>query len=250
MSSNRNTRRTLSEHIAEHHYHEVPRRASALAAPDTDEVEEVTFSPPRTTAASRISKLRQAAPAARAAQAHEEEGDDDIYERRLPSSVRRYHPNARAGQPVRGSATTRRGPSSPFLTRGLVVLSIVATIFGTLTIPPLWREVSDTLTYGFPRTYQLDANVGHGSAKAPLSHFIGINNHGVIEVLEIPTSLPTDPGALHLYVIAQLGGPHADQEPVTITFEDVNGDGKPDMIVHCSGNEYILYNTGHAFQKP
>jgi len=90
--------------------------------------------------------------------------------------------------------------------------------------------------------------VGHGTAKAPNSHFIAINNHGLIEVLEIPTGIPTKDN-LNLYLIAQIDGPSPDQAPVTIEFEDVNGDGKPDMIVHCNGNEYILSNDGHTFKK-
>jgi hypothetical protein len=83
-------------------------------------------------------------------------------------------------------------------------------------------------TYGMPRTYQIDAVVGHGDSAVHPSHFIFQNLAGHIIVIELPGGNIKN---AHIY-----GGPtiytaNAAQVPVTGRFEDVNGDGRPDMIL-------------------
>jgi hypothetical protein len=126
--------------------------------------------------------------------------------------------------------------------------SIAAGMLLALIVPSLWTSGMNQLQYGFPRLSQVDANIGHGTSKAPTTRFLALNNHGLIEVVEVPTGTPGKDD-LHLYLVAQLGGTQAEQAPVTVSFEDVNGDHKPDMVVTCSGNKFILYNDGHRFQK-
>src|SRR6266487_4661311 len=43
----------------------------------------------------------------------------------------------------------------------------------------------DIWHYGYPRTYQTDAVVGHGDSLAHPSHFIAINLDGHLEVIEL-----------------------------------------------------------------
>jgi hypothetical protein len=109
-----------------------------------------------------------------------------------------------------------------------------------------WQGFNNSLKYGYPRSFQTDANVGHGDSHHPISHFVAINNHGLIEVIEIPG----DPSRAkpYLYVIAQISSDNADQIPVTLAFTDVNGDGKVDMQVIVNNTIYLLYNTGTSFQ--
>jgi hypothetical protein len=92
----------------------------------------------------------------------------------------------------------------------------------------------------------VDADVGHGDSHHPISHFVAINDKGLIEVIEIPG----DPGKAkpYLYVIAQVSGDHADEIPVTLSFTDVDGDGKVDMQVQVNGTTYTLYNDGTTFK--
>ena len=87
-------------------------------------------------------------------------------------------------------------------------------------LPQLWQHHLDDMTYGYPRTYQTDANVGHGG----ISHFIVLNRHGTIEVVE----LPQDPGknTPRLYLIASFANQGADLIPAAVSFYDLNGDGK------------------------
>lgn len=55
----------------------------------------------------------------------------------------------------------------------------------------------DDMHYGRPRTYQTDAVVGHNhDSSANPSHFIVLNLHGQIMVIEIAAG---DPGKTHLY---------------------------------------------------
>jgi hypothetical protein len=48
----------------------------------------------------------------------------------------------------------------------------------------------DTAVYGTPRTFQIDARVGHEGASQQPSHFIALNDQGQIEVIEFPYSKP------------------------------------------------------------
>ncbi len=105
-----------------------------------------------------------------------------------------------------------------------------------------WLGVVDNITYGTPRTYQTDANIGHNGR---LSHFIVLNNQGEIQVIELQRGHPE---ASKIYTVTVLP---ADQAylPATITFQDINGDGKVDALVHVGDTEIPMYNNGTGFQS-
>ncbi len=139
-----------------------------------------------------------------------------------------------------------RRPLHPLVYVGVSMLCLVLFIAAYTSIPQLWQRHLDDTTYGNPRTYQVDANVGHGGVE----HFIALNNHGTIEVLEIP-STPTNTNQPHLYIIVRLVSPGADLVPATLSFPDVNGDGKPDLQVTVldgsNPSVWVLFNNGTTF---
>ncbi len=102
----------------------------------------------------------------------------------------------------------------------------------------------NNLVYGNPRTFQTDAVVGHNDSSANPSHFIAINLHGQIIVVEFPGGNPSK--AID-YAGPDLIEPGEDLYPVTLTFSDVNHDGKPDMIIHVGDKIFVFYNTGTSF---
>lgn len=168
----------------------------------------------------------------------------------MPTAIRRYDhdPYFTPPPPVaRPLAPPRRGVRRPGLWYVLVVLSAI-TIGVTLTviIPPTWQNWRDSSTYGYPRTYQTSAIVGHGDPHSPMSHFVALNLGGALEVIEVPGGDPaTYPP--RLYRIATLTGPGADLVPLTVSFADVNGDGRPDLIASYGVTEVILFNDGKGF---
>jgi hypothetical protein len=114
----------------------------------------------------------------------------------------------------------------------------------------------DDLRYGYPRTYQTDAVVGHGDSKAHPSHFIAMNLHGQAIVIEFPGGDPQHAMSyvVPYYIREQGSSQGGDLTPVTVTFRDVNGDGKPDMIVQILFRTQVQYfvfiNTGTKFRPP
>lgn len=122
----------------------------------------------------------------------------------------------------------------------------------------LWnsaRNVYNDLTYGTTRTYQLDAVVGdHDSASSP-THFIAVNLHGTVDVIELPGG---DITHAKVYPGPHLSWNAADKAVVTLEVKDINGDHQPDVIVHISGNttmlfqqttlDFVLVNTGSGFK--
>jgi hypothetical protein len=170
---------------------------------------------------------------------------------RMPTSARRWlptlpaacrdldltgMPNANPPRRFRPHWTLRFGAILMSIALGSLLLQVGAT----------WTQHAlDTWHYGMPRTYQTDAVVGHGDSLAHPSHFIGLNLNGHIEVIELPGG---DPSRARLYAGPTLSGPDRSEVPVVVTFEDVNHNGKPEMILQFAGLEVIYRNTGTTFQ--
>jgi len=124
----------------------------------------------------------------------------------------------------------------------------VALVAGTQMVCTLvagwWTTYQNDLHYGRPRTYQTDARVGHDDMDTP-SHFIALNLHGHIEVIECPGG---DCTKAVVYVGPVLFGDGQDLAPVTLEFRDVNHDRQPDMIVHVQDQIWVFINDNGKFR--
>ncbi len=109
-----------------------------------------------------------------------------------------------------------------------------------------WQGYQDDLRYGHPRTYQCDARVGHNDAGTP-SHFIALNLNHRIEVVEFPGG---DSTKAKVYLGPTLIGQKSDLDIVSVSFKDVNGDGKPDLILSVDTTKYLYINNNGAFRPP
>ncbi len=212
---------------------------------------------------------------------YELEEDESHYTTRLPTSARRYQVSPKAVYqqgnrryhvgyvevPQRTSrqaqlppprqryrdegatpvlpATRSRHRMHPLLYVGVGMLAMVA-FFLVLSSAATWVEQKkDDLTYGRPRTFQLDAVVGHHDSAANPSHFIALNLNRHVEVIEIPGG---DSTRERVYLITILFGDGEDSTPVTLSFRDVNGDGKPDMLVHIENQTVVEINDNGQFR--
>jgi hypothetical protein len=109
-----------------------------------------------------------------------------------------------------------------------------------------WQTRQDDWKYGTPRTSQVDQFVGHGDSPDHPNHFIAVNTGGMIEVVELNVIAPKND---HVYPITIAIDPFI---PVSLSFQDMNHDGKIDMLVTIGeANPYtvILLNNGTQFTK-
>ncbi|GHO76593.1 hypothetical protein KSD_43640 [Ktedonobacter sp. SOSP1-85] len=129
---------------------------------------------------------------------------------------------------------------------GLVGLAMFGGWFGMNMGQQAWQGWQDDIHYGRPRTYQTDAVVGHNhDSSANPSHFIVLNLHGQILVIEIAAG---DPSKTHLYKTGlNLLGSGQDVTPAEVAFKDLDGDGKPDMIVSVGGQSIAFKNENNTF---
>jgi len=135
-----------------------------------------------------------------------------------------------------------------FIGIGMVIL-LVLWVLGSAALAWGKQRLEDA-QYGYPRTYQTDAVVGHGdSAKNP-SHFIAMNLHRQAVVIEFASSDPTKASTYLTPVF--IAGANGDLAPVTLEFRDVNGDGKADMLIHIhlEGQDQVsvFINDGAKFR--
>jgi len=182
--------------------------------------------------------------------------DDRLYQTRTHTSVRVYH---RPQKPARVSSSPSTRVTEEIPQKGisiqrfllacfciLIVALLMAMLINLYVAPAIGRWNDDRI-YGYPRITKAIANVGHGDKQHPLSQFIAINTNGVIDVIELTYGNQNQKTA-HVYSIATLTGASADLVPVTsLSFQDENGDGKPDLEVVVDNTLYILYNNGTEF---
>lgn len=125
---------------------------------------------------------------------------------------------------------------------------------GMIAALALWLILSSALAwgvgkyndiqYGYPRYFQTDAVVGHNDSAAHPSHFIALNLHGQVIVIELPGGNPTKSFD---YVGPTMIASGDDLIPITLTFSDVHHNGKPDMFIHIQDREFYFCNDGTKF---
>ncbi len=182
-------------------------------------------------------------------------------QRATPNGLVQYHFHAIPRRRTNAVAGTRQPPPlhtdqdepvfppvrwrfHPLVYIGLVMLILLLGWIVITGLSQWWAIQQDNWHYGYPRTFQGDAAVGHAPGGA-LSHFIATNEHGRIKVYESPGS---DTSQTKVYIITTLVGDGADLHPVTLQFRDVNHDHKLDMLVLVNGSQYIYLNDNGRFR--
>ena len=133
-----------------------------------------------------------------------------------------------------------------------MIAALILWVIGVAVVGWGTQRYNDVL-YGNPRTYHTYAVVGHNDSKAHPSYFIAMNlNHKAI-VVEF---MGGDPAKSVNYVApVDIVGDGSELAPVTVSFRDVTGDGKLDMVidVHTSNpgdRLYVFINDGSKFRPP
>ena len=124
---------------------------------------------------------------------------------------------------------------------GMLIVWILLTSFLSW-----WQVKMDDLHYGFPRTSQYDVVISPGDTTATQSHFIAMNLKRHIEIIDCPAS---DCSKAKVLIGPVLIGQNQDLAPVTLTFKDVNGDGKLDIVVNVQGSHFIFINDNGSFRQ-
>src|SRR5258707_757833 len=146
---------------------------------------------------------------------------------------------------VPASQAKRRFHWSVFL--GLTMLLMIVGWVALSALGTWWVNWRNYTDYGYPRTYQTDAVVGHDDSTAHLSHFIFLNLNGRAMVVEFPGG---NAAKAIDYIGATLFGTEPSYIPVTGRFYDANGDGKPDMEIDYGGDSQVWLNNGSKFVPP
>jgi len=203
---------------------------------------------------------------------------DDARPGRLPSSARRYAPmpgqkiryeyrpevvhttvppRRSAQTPTGNEAGTRYTEDVPQAKAerqkrgfhclwyvGIGMIAMLALWMGLQWLGSWWQLHQDDSTYGRPRTAQYDLVVGHNDSPQSPTHIIAMNLNSTVVVIELPGG---DISKAKIYKGPQIFGPGSDLYPVTLSFPDPNGDGKPNMLVHVQGDTFTYLNQNGQF---
>lgn len=124
----------------------------------------------------------------------------------------------------------------------LAIIVMVVGWFLLSKVADWWTGVQDNIQYGTPfRTFQADQYMGMGDTPDHPDHFIALNLHGVIEVVQIN---PLDRKRDAVYVLANVG---EGSTPASLAFRDTTGSGRVDVIVTVGDSTpytIVLLNNG------
>lgn len=128
---------------------------------------------------------------------------------------------------------------------GVGMIAALALWVAASTLLAWGTEKYNDIMYGNPRTFQMDEVVGHNkdSTLHP-SHFIALNLHGQVVIVELPAG---DPTKSIDYIGPALVAVGDEKIPITLSFGNVNGDKYLDMIVHIQDKEVHFCNNGTKF---
>jgi len=133
----------------------------------------------------------------------------------------------------------------PLFYLGLGMLSMLILWTVAMAAANWFGTTLDDVRYGRPRTFQTDQFVGHNETAGMPSHFIAINLNGRVEVIEFPGG---DAAHARIFLGPQLYTSGSDLVPVTLTFMNVNGDHKLDMIINVQGSQVVFINDQGTFR--
>lgn len=170
----------------------------------------------------------------------------DELDREDKEHIPRRSTRAPASQRPGSSAPTRRH-IHPLLFMGFGLVITLLLWVGLAQLVSWGNNELNILKYGNPRTFQIDGVVGGGDSTQHPSHFIAINLHGKVTILEFPAS---DPERARVLATTSILGPHADQAVVTLAFIDISHNGQPDMLIDIDGVESVLINDHGIFWPP
>ncbi len=148
----------------------------------------------------------------------------------------------------RPQASVRQGTRfHPLVWLGVFLLFLFLGWMGLNVVTSWWQGVQNDWTYGKERHFEINAVVGHRDSATNPSHFTAENNNGAIIVIELPGGNVT---RAKIYQIETVPN-NVNNPPVKLSFQDMNADGKPDMLVAIgdgSATLYVtLYNNGTEF---
>ncbi len=130
----------------------------------------------------------------------------------------------------------------------LVAFMLAVMLLGFLLLSNLvqwWQTWQDDLTYGRPRTSQLDAWVGHNEQGNHPTHLIAQNLDRQISIIEYPGG---DPNKARVMVGPHLFGKGDELAPVKLRLIDVNGDNHVDLVVTIGGQHIVYINENGQFR--
>ena len=153
-----------------------------------------------------------------------------------------FVPRKRSVAPAPSARARRRFHPLFFVGLGLVVM--IALWMAIIQVVSWGKNEYNNLVYGNPRTFQIDAVVGQGDSAQHPSHFIAINLHGTVTILEFPSG---DSSHVRLLASTTVMASNADQAVVTLRFVDVNQNGQPDMGITIDGVQSVLINSQGTF---
>jgi hypothetical protein len=125
----------------------------------------------------------------------------------------------------------------------MAVIVVVILLVGLTSLVSWWQGFQQNITYGNPRTYQMDAVVGHDDSAAHPTHFLFINLHGHVEIFEIPGG---DASKTRIFNGPTLTAPGQDLTPVTGNIVDQQG--KLNLVVHVGSQDFLFINDGKTFR--
>lgn len=126
---------------------------------------------------------------------------------------------------------------------GLALIVMIVGWFVFTLIANWWTNTTDDWKYGNPRTFQTDQFVGQGDSPDHPDHFIAVNTHGQVIVIQLN---PQHPELNHTYGITTASDP---KTPVNLLFRPagntwamyvVVGDTNPYTVEYVSDGQKFV----------